>query len=70
MIIENRWSTGGNAMVTRAMLLASRVKAIEAALERLERELENAEGSRKETLQQSMAEVQRTLNRLERRAVD
>jgi DNA anti-recombination protein RmuC len=57
---------GGAMATTKATLVASRIKYIEAALAKLERELENSEGSHKEALQRWVAEVQQTLRRIER----
>jgi hypothetical protein len=53
-------------MTTKATLVASRIKSIEVALLRLERELEGTESSQKVVLQKWIAEAQQTLRRLER----
>jgi hypothetical protein len=53
-------------MTTKAMLAASRVRFVKAALAKLEREFERAEGSHKEALRKWIVEVQQTLKTLGR----
>jgi hypothetical protein len=48
---------------TKATLVASRISFIEAALDKLERELENAEGSHKEALEKWVAAVHQALRK-------
>ena len=51
----------------KATLVASRISFIEAALEKLERELEHAEGLHKETLEKWVAAVHQALRKHGRR---
>ena len=48
-------------MTTKDTLAAYRLRLVKGALAKLERELEQAEGSRKETLRKWIAEVEQTL---------
>lgn len=60
----------GDAMATaKATLVASRISFIEAALEKLERELEHAEGLHKETLEKWVAAVHQALRKHGRRTL-
>jgi hypothetical protein len=53
-------------MTVRATLVASDVCALEDALVKLERELENAEGERRATLKRWVAEIRRGLEGMSR----
>jgi hypothetical protein len=48
-------------MTTKDTLAAYRLRVVKGALEKLERELEDAEGARKEMLRKWIAEVEHTL---------
>ena len=50
----------------KATLVASRISSIEVALDKLERELENAKGSRKQMLEKWVAEVHLALRKHQR----
>ena len=56
----------GNAMVTKATIVATRIKFIETALSKLERKLTDTEGSQKAVLLWWITEAQQKLRRLER----
>ncbi len=53
-------------MTVRATLVAMNVRAIEDALVKLERELEDAEGERRVTLELWVAEIRRGLGKIVR----
>jgi len=53
-------------MTVRATLVAMNVRAIEDALVKLERELEDAEGGRRVTLELWVAEIRRGLRKIVR----
>jgi hypothetical protein len=53
-------------MTTKDTLAACRIQFVEGALAKLERKLEEAEGSHREALQKLVAEVQRLLRTLSR----
>jgi hypothetical protein len=53
-------------MVTKATIVATRIKFIETALSKLERELKDTEGSQKKVLLWWITEAQQKLRRLER----
>lgn len=60
----NCWGYSGNTMATtKATLVAGRISSIEAALDKLERELENAEGSRKQMLEKWVVAVHLALRK-------
>ena len=52
--------------VARAMLVAMDIRAVEAALVRLERELENAEGDPRVVLKSWVAKIRRGLKKVAR----
>ena len=57
----------GDAMATtKATLVASRISLIEAALDKLERKLENAEGPRKQMLEKCVAAIRQALRKHQR----
>jgi len=51
-------------MTSKAAITASRIRFMQIAIVALERELENAEGLHKETLEKWLAEAQQTLRQL------
>ena len=57
---------GREMATTKATLVASRIEYIQATLAKIERELENAEGSHKETLQKWVVAIQEELKKLRR----
>ena len=61
------WGFWGSIMATtKATLVASGIASIEAALDKLERELENAKGSRKLMLEKWVAAVHLALRKHQR----
>jgi hypothetical protein len=56
----------GEDAVTKFPNVTLRIKIIEASIEKLQAELEDAEGERKDTLEKLIEEGRRTLERLKR----
>ena len=56
-------------MTAEDTLLACRIRFVEDALAKLERELENAEGSHREVLRKCIAQVEQALTKLQRHTV-
>ena len=57
---------GGETVTTKEVLAERRIRFVQGALAKLERDLEGAEGSRKEVLRKCVAMVEQMLRRLNR----